>query len=163
MTENMTKALAWVGFGVGVMGIAAAAYSMDQANACKRMISDSQKRISELTNVDVDQYIVNEAVRKAVREQASEAVGHARRQIEKDMSADLRNRIKQAVGNKTEEINKQVADQLAKEMDAVDKDEIISQVMDATTDKLIDKLGDDLDHEVGKIGKIYKGIAAVLQ
>ena len=39
----------------------------------------------------------------------------------------------------------------------------ISQVMDATTDKLIDKLGDDLDHEVGKMGKIYKGIAAVLQ
>lgn len=161
--ETVMAIIAGVGVVSGIVGMCVADKCYNEVTECRKILGDSEKRIREMSHVDIDQHIVNETMRKVVKEKAGEAVNSARRMIENDMSADLRNRVKQVVGNKSDEINRKVAEQLAKEMAEVDKDEITSQVIEATTEKLIDKLSDDLDKEVGKIGKVYKGIAAIMQ
>lgn len=161
--ETVMAIIAGAGVVSGIIGMCVADKCYNEVAECRKLLGDSEKRIRELSSVDIDQHIVNETMRKVVKEKAGEAVNSARRMIENDMSADLRNRVKQVIGNKSDEINRKVAEQLAKEMAEVDKDEITSQVIEATTEKLIDKLSDDLDKEVGKIGKVYKGIAAIMQ
>lgn len=154
---------AGLGIGLGCVGLASAAISAHGANACKRMISDSTRRIGEMSHVDIDRSIVDQAVQKAVHEQAADAVRLAADKVQHDMSADIRNRVKQVVDNRKQDMVKQVSDKLATEMSKIDRDSIMDPVIEAVTEKLVDKLGDELDEEIGKIGAIYKGIAAAMR
>lgn len=148
---------------IGAIGAGCAAHAMNQADKCRRIIDESGRRIRDLSQVEIDRHIVDRLVRESVTEQAKKAVHSARKNIEDEMTADLRNKVRDIIGDKTKEINDKVAEQLAKQMAQTDTDDIIRDVTSATTEKLIDKLSDDLDNEVGKIGKIYKGIAAMMQ
>ena len=52
---------------------------------------------------------------------------------------------------------------MSEEIEDISRDEIMDTVIQEVTDQLIEKLSSDLDNEVGKVGKIYQGIAAALR
>ena len=162
MTDNAKNFLIGLGFGIAGVSVLGVTYTSFQARAMKRMIAGSAERISQMSHVDIDRRLVDQLVQKSVREQAGSACRNAADSVRSEIMADMRNRIKQAVQNQTASINKQVAKTIADEMAEVNRDEIIENVISATTERLVEKLGDELDAEVGRIGKIYKGIAAAL-
>lgn len=155
--------LGWVGVGFGFLGLMGAAFCADELNKTRKMLGVATGKISEMSQVDIDKALVDDLVKKAVQTKAGEVVRNAAQSVKDDVTADIRNRVKQSVSGFAGEINKKVAKQIADEMSHVDRDEIVDEVIKRTTEKLVDKLGEDLDNEVGRIGKIYKGIAAALQ
>ena len=163
MKDNTKNILIGLFAGIAGLSVLGVTYTSLQARAMKKMIAGSAERISQMSHVDIDKRLVDQLVQKSVREQAGTACRNAADSARNEIMADMRNRVKQAVQNQASSINKQVAKTIADEMAEVNKDEIIEEVISATTERLVDKLGDELDCEVGRIGKIYKGIAAALQ
>lgn len=163
MTDNTKNILIGLGFGIAGLSLGGMVYSGLQVRSMKKMIAGSTERISQLSHVDIDKRLVDQMVQKAVRDQAGSAARFAADKVSHDVLADMRNRVKQAVNNQASEINKRVAMTIADEMEDISKDQIMEDVISATTEKLVDKLGDELDSEVGRIGKIYQGIAAALR
>ena len=163
MTDNTKNILVGLSFGIAGLSLGGMVYSGLQARSMRKMITGSAERIAQMSQVDIDRRLVDQMVQKAVRDQAGSAARAAADRAANDVLADMRNRVKQAVANQTSEINKKVAMTIADEMENVCRDDIVEEVISQTTEHLVDKLGEDLDNEVGRIGKIYKGIAAALQ
>lgn len=163
MEEKTKNIIVGVSIGTAILSLLGISYCADQMNAVKSMVGASTERIRNLSHVDIDRGMVDRMVEDSVRKQAGDAARAAAMKAKDEIMTDMRNRVKQAVNNQKGEIAKKVAAKFAEEISETDKNDIISDVIDATTDKLIEKLGDDLDSEVGRIGKIYKGIAAVMQ
>ena len=166
--KESTKRNLIIGFGVfgittGVLGLTGVGICMRRTNTMKQIIAGSAERIKDLSHVDIDHRMVESMIQKSVREQAGTVARDAADKIRHEVESDLKNRVKQVIGNQTAEINKQVAKAVSDEMAKVNRDDIIEDVVAQTTEKLVDKLSEELDAEVGRIGKIYKGIAAALQ
>ena len=161
--ERKNKILtgALIGVGLGALGLGL--YCGRQTRICRELIGSANRRIADMSNVDIDQNIINRAVEKAVREQSGSAVNAAVARIEEQTKADIRNRVKQAVGNATEKINARVATQIAKQTEELCVDDIKEDVVKHTTEMLVEKLSDDLDNEIGKIGKVYLSIANAIK
>lgn len=145
--------------GLSVFGIA---YSCNQTRAMRCAVLGSAEKIKDLTHIDIDQDMVDHLVQKSVKEQASSVAHEAANKIRTEYANDLRNRVGQCLKLKSSDIEKQVAKEIRDQISGMDKNDIISDVVDRTTELLADKLSEDLDAEVGRIGKIYKGIAAMV-
>ena len=157
--ERRNNVLFWGMVGIGLGAVGFGCYCAHQTKVCRELIGAASTRIAEMSQVDIDQSIVDRAVEKAVREQSGNAVNRALSRIEEQTKADLRNRVKQAVANASEKINSRVALQLVKETEELSADEIRKDVVEQATEKLVEKLAEELDDEVGKIGEVYLNIA----
>lgn len=154
-----------IGFSLGAaaLSLLGIGYCSGEMRKMQKMIAGSSERIRELSHVDIDRHLVDQMMQKAVREQAGSVAREAADKVEHDLLADIRNRVKQAVSNQTNEIGKKVAKQITEEIADISHDEIMDNVIQEVTDKLVEKLSDDLDDEVGRVGKIYQEIAAALR
>lgn len=147
----------------GLWGFGCAIGSLHEMQEIRRMLGIAEEHVRGISQVDIDQALVDKAVREAVKTSSAEAVNRAANKVREQMRADIANRVKQAVANQTGKLNQMVSDKIVSEMASVERDEIVKDVIEQTTEKLVEKLGDELDDEVGRIGKIYQGIAAVLK
>jgi len=163
MEERTKKWVVGISVGTAFLSLMGVVYCAEETHQMRDMIAGSTERIREMSHVDIDKRMVDQMVQKAVREQAGNAVRGAAEKVEHDMMADIRNRVKQAVQNQTNDIGKKVAKQVGDEIADISRDEIMDSVIQEVTDQLVEKLSDDLDNEVGRIGKIYTGIAAALR
>lgn len=163
MKENTKNILIGAFAAIAGLSTLGVVYTSMQTRSMRKMIAGSTERIANLSHVDIDRRMVEQMIQKSVRDQAGAAAREAADKVQHDVAADLKNRVKQIIGNQTQEINRKVASTIADEMAEINRDDIVEEVISQTTEKLVDKLGDDLDNEVGRIGKIYKGIAAALQ
>lgn len=148
--------------GLGLLSFGCAAFSANEANASRKMIQGATDRISRMSRIDIDQGIVDKAVGDAIYRKSAEAVNRAAKSAENRMMNDIQNRVRQAIEKSAGNINERVARKIAQEMASVERDEIMNEVIKKTTEALVEKLGDELDGEVGRIGKIYQGIAAAI-
>lgn len=163
MKENTKNILIGAFAAIAGLSTFGVVYTSMQTRNMRKMIAGSTERIANLSHVDIDRRMVEQMIQKSVRDQAGAAAREAADKVQHDVAADLKNRVKQIIGNQASEINRKVASTIADEMADINRDDIVEEVISQTTEKLVDKLGDDLDNEVGRIGKIYKGIAAALQ
>lgn len=162
--KEKTKAIiiASAGTVVGVTGLICLGYSVHQVRSMRRVLLGSAEKIAELSHVDIDQTIVNNMVKKAVQEQASAAAAKAANKAVDVCGADMINRVKQILQNKKIDIETQLSDEILKQISQTDKDDIIDDVTEKASEMLVEKLGEDLNAEIGRMGKIYKGIAAIV-
>lgn len=148
--------------GLSIISAGCAVLSLLSARDSRRAIRGSTERLSRMSHVDIDKAIVDKALSEAVRNKSGEAVREAAARAENRMRADIGNRVHQAVSESMKKINREVANRLTLELSDVERDDIIRDVISQTTDALVEKLEENLDEEVGKIGKIYQGIAAAI-
>lgn len=158
-----TKWIVGGSLAVAGLSLVAAALSASEVLRSRKLIGDATERISQLSHVEIDQRLVDQAVRDSIRTQSHAAVERAAKSAENRMNGDISNRVKQAVEKCMSGINERVAKKIASEMTDVERDEIMDEVISKTTDALVEKLGDELDGEIGRIGKIYQGIAAAIK
>jgi len=144
-----------------VTAIAFAEKSSRELEEVRKLIGDSTDRIRNMSHVEVDQQIINDAVSKVVREKSSDAVKAAVQRVESATNADIKNRVRQAVEKQYGRIGDKVAKRIA-ESDTAYND-MRTEIINSAVEKLTDKLGDELDSEIGRIGKVYQGIAAALK
>lgn len=163
MKENTKDWVVGFSIGAAALSLFGIGFCVNRMNTMQEMLGASTEHIKSMSHVDIDKRMVDRLVEQSVKEQTSKVAQSAANRVVNDMANDIRNRVKQSVGNQTAKIHDKVSKALADEIAQMDKDEIIDDVVKATTDQLIEKLSDDLDNEVGRVGKIYKGIAAALQ
>ena len=149
-------------FGVTVLSLTGFGYSVSQMRAMRKAIINSTERIKDMAQVDIDQKMVDTLVRKAVCEQAGTVAKNAANRAANEFTADMKNRVKQFLNNRVVDIDGQIARHLTDNITGLDKQQILDDVTSQATDMLIEKLGNDLDGEVGKIGQVYKGLAAIM-
>jgi hypothetical protein len=147
-----------------VVSIVFAACSARDVADTKKILGESVDRIRNMSRIDIDQRVINDAVSKVVREKSGDAVRAAVNRVETAANADIQNRVRQAVEKQYGRIGDKVAKRIAEEIsDKYSRQDIIDEVVSQTVDKLTEKIGDELDSEIGKIGKVYQGIAAALK
>lgn len=149
-------------FGVTVLSLTGFGYSVSQMRAMRKAVINSTERIKDMTQIDIDQKMVDTLVRKAVREQAGTVAQNAANRAANEFTADMKNRVKQFLNNRVVDIDGQIAKHLTDNITGLDKQQILEDVTSQATDMLVEKLGNDLDGEVGKIGQVYKGLAAIM-
>ena len=162
--KEKTKAIiiALTSTAIGVTGLTCLGYSIYQVRSMRRVLLGSAQKINELSHVDIDQAVVDNMVKKAVKEQATTVASKAATKACDIVTADMINRVKQLVSNKQGEIETQLATEILDMITKADKNEIVEDVTEKASEMLVEKLGDDLDAEVGRMGKIYKGIVAMV-
>lgn len=163
MKETTKNFLIALGFGIAGVSVTGAVYMAVETHNMKKMLAGSAARISQMSHVDIDRSLVDRMVQKSVHDQASSVCRTAAERIQNDVTADLRNRVKQAVANQTASISKQVAKKIAEEMSETDKDDIVESVVEATTERLVEKLGDEIEDETSRLGKVVQGIVAAMR
>jgi hypothetical protein len=147
-----------------ITSVLCAGACLSELSASRKLLGDSTERIRNMSHVEIDQRVINDAVSKVVREKSGDAVRAAVTRVESATNADIQNRVRQAVEKQYGRIGSKVAKRIAEELESDTvysdiRDEVVSQAVD----KLNEKLSDELDSEIGKIGKVYQGIAAVLK
>ena len=163
--KDTTKAIiiTGVGAGLGLAGIACFGYSIREIRSMRKMILGSAEKIGKMSRVDIDQRMVDSLVNQSVKEQAGAVARHAVDKIRSDYTADMKNRVKQILASRGDLIKKELAKEIADQISETDKETIMSDVTDKATELLVEKLSEDLENESGRISKIAKGIAAMLQ
>ena len=162
--KEKTKAIiiALTGTAIGVTGLACFGYSIHQVHSMRKMLLGSAEKIAGMSHVDIDQAMVDNMVKKAVKEQSYEVAVKAANKAYETTTANMTNQVKQLVQNKKSDIEDQLAKEVLGQITKADKHDILEEVTEKASEMLVEKLGDDLDAEVGRMGKIYKGIVAMV-
>ena len=154
--------VAITGASLGVIGLTCLGYSMSQIHSMRTILLGSAKRINELSHVDIDQEMVNNMVKRSVKDQASTVAEKAATVVAKSCTNDMTNRIKSLLGNKKMDIEKMLSDEVLKQISETDKHEIVEKVTAKASEMLAERLSNDLDSNVGRMGKIYSGLMAMM-
>lgn len=147
-----------VGIGVGLFGLAVAGYCAGELTDCKAMLNAATTKIQNMTQVDIDQNLVDRLTKESIEKQSNAAVELATSKVVSATTAEMRTQIKKRVDDEKDHIVGELSKAILKEIHAADVEKIVDEVTSATTDKLVDKLSDELDDEIGQIGKVYKAI-----
>lgn len=133
----------------------------------RKLVNAATKHISDLTAVDVEQSIVDLAIRDATNREVSRAVTSALLKVESDISEETARKVKGAVQQSYGKLQKAVTDAIAREAAKVDKDDIMREATERAKELMIEKFDGKLDNlledynrNLENVSKIYQSIAS---
>lgn len=152
-----------------ILGVASIAYAFYTNHKMKSVCTKLDKSIDDVASnikVDISDVIIDSAVEKAVEKEAGVAVKRATDKAVRDIESDISKEVKTAVREHYSDLKEEVAKEMRKKVGEIDVTEIKEEVIekaknqlaekfDGSLDGLLDKFNGDLDN----VSKIYRSIA----
>ena len=152
---------------IAAVGVGAAAYCGYHYHKTKKMIAGATKHINDLTEVTVQDNIIENAVRMAVDREADNATRRVVESMGKDISEQTAKKVGDAVAQSYSKIKSGVAEAIAKKVADIDTHEILEDATEKAKEMLLSKFDGKLDglmtdyqRNLDNVGKIYQSIAA---
>lgn len=132
----------------------------------RSMMEFAVNKIGESVDVEISQDLIDTAVAKATNAQINKTVKAAVDRDWRDIQAETKKRIEEAVKNDREKIAGEVADAMAKECEKIHKADILNDIREKAKDALAEKLDEKLDditdeysRNLSNMGKVYEALA----
>ena len=155
-----------------VLGSAAIVGATYMAKACKQLIDIKNKldrsigELSEMTEVDISETVIEAAVERKVNAEVSVAVKKATTLIIADLESSMKKEVKKSVEAEYEILSKSVKDKLDKEVENINLEKLRKEVINEAKKAAADKFENDLDdvlekynNNLEKITQIYSSIS----
>lgn len=146
--------------------VGGAIYCASTMKKDKRLIENAVSAIGDKVDVEVSQDLIDMAVARAVEKQVKNAVNTVVRQNWTDIQDLTKDSVNKAVVKNQDKIESAVAERMAKELDKVDRDELVNDIKDKAKDALVEKLDSKLDditdtysQNLDSMSKIYNSLA----
>lgn len=166
-TSLMDRVLDILFIGAGVVGIGVGIYAGHQLRECKKLINAAGKQISAMTEIDVSQSIINNAISVAAARETNRAVSRAVRSANDAIANEAQKQVEAAVKQTYGKINKNVSERIAQEVAKISKDDISETVAERAKELIVEKFEGKLDNmleeynrNLENVGKIYQSIAS---
>ena len=150
--------------------IAAIGYAFNLSMKMKKVaekLDTTVDKISENVEVDISKALVDQAVEKAVNREAKEVVKRAASDAVNKVSKDMHETVKQAVKESYSDVKDAVKDELMKQVNRLDLNDLKREVISSAKERVAEKFDDDLSSildkynaDLGNISKIYRSIAS---
>lgn len=152
---------------LGLIGVAGAMYCGIQVHQMKKLVGGAVKHISDMTEVTVQDALVENAISNAAAREANNVASRVMRSVEKDISEQTAKKISDAVAQSYSKIKSGVAETVAKKVADIDIHEIQEEATEKAKEMLLSKFDGKLDglmtdyqRNLDNVGKIYQSIAA---
>ena len=125
------------------------------------------KEVSEMTEVEIEDAMIEAAVERRVNVEVGKAVAAATTKIVSDLESDMRDDIKADVDKEKEFLQDSVKDKIEKEVKKINFDDLRRDVVKEAKEAAAKKFESDLDdvlekynENLEKVTKIYSNISA---
>lgn len=149
------------------LSVMTALYCRKQLKSATKLINKAAEKISDVTIVDVNQAIVDSAIRNSVDREVKHAISRTLRLCEDEIINESSKRVNAAVQQSYGKISKAVTDSIAKAAAKVDQNEIMEAATEKAKELLLERFDGKLDglmadyqRNLDNVGKIYQSIAS---
>lgn len=141
----------WLIFGgiLACVGIGTGIYCHNQMKRTVRIVNRAASTVEDLSVVNVQQDIVDRAVKNAVTNRVNDAVSSA-------AEREVRKQVAEVVKRSEDDIRSKVAQDIAKVMSDVSADDIYDDISELVKEKLVDHLEDWIDDHFDDIVKDHQ-------
>lgn len=154
------------GFVVGLIGIGYAYGSRKRLNGICNKLDTTIDNVSKSIDVDVPDYIVQEAIGKAVERRVQQETINAVRKISKKIEDDIDLKVRTEIDMRSSTIRQEVKNKIAEEVAKISADDIADEIREEAKEKVAEKFDDELDdilsefnNNLDHVSKIYSSIA----
>lgn len=147
-----------------VVGLAGLAYGMYCQHKMNKVVEKVGIAISDLDTsitIDVPKKIVDTAIEKAVDREVSSLADKAAISVSAEITSNMKEQVKVAIGTKFDNISEQVAVELSDQVSKIDKDALADKVSKKAEQKVLSKLDKVLDESASTFNKELKSMAKV--
>lgn len=170
--ERSNKIKNYVIGGVLVLAGLATGYAVvtnRKLNRTIKSMSDTIDKVSKDVHVTVPDYIVNQAVEKAVDREVANAITSETKKATSNINKDIYRKVSDAVSDSYSKIKIGVANELSRQVSNLDIDSIKREVAEAAKEEAISKFNGELEDvlknfnsNLESVSKIYSSIAATM-
>lgn len=170
--ERNNKIKKYVIGGVVVLASLAAGYTLATNRKLNRTIksmSDAIDKASKDIHVVVPDYIVNQAVEKAVDREVANSITREAKRATDNINKDIYKKVSDAVSENYSKIASSVSKELERQVSYLDIDRIKKEVAEAAKEEAISKFNGELEDvlrnfnsNLESVSKIYSSIAATM-
>lgn len=162
-----------IGFGGLVIGLVGIGYALGQHKKLNDICERLDKKIddiSENTDIDIPEEIVERAIEKAADREAHRAVNVAITDVIRTVKSDMNKEVSAAVNAHYSNIEKEVSDTVSKRVEKINMQELSRAISEKAEAKIIEKFDGSLDdmldkfnHNLENVQKIYGSMADALR
>lgn len=166
-TKMLLKATGCVCSVISFVGITV--YSIATTKKLNRLANKfgiAVDQISNVSEIDIPQHVIDEAMNQAVQKAADKQVRIAATAITNSISADMRKEIKVLVDDASKDLKRDVEDEMRRQVKNVDISDIKKDVVKELKESAEKRMNEELDDIIEKhsdqlesISRIYKSIA----
>lgn len=156
----------WLVIGAGCVGAGVGIYSFIQHRKLVKLFNQAASNVSELTTVDIQDAIVEQAVRGAANREVGRVVSRAVKTAEGEIASNAQKKVASAVGDAYKKISASVSDQIAKETAKISYDRLSEEAIDkakemltAKFDSKLDELTEAYSKQIKSVSKVYESFA----
>lgn len=154
------------GFVVGLIGIGYAYGSRKRLNGICDKLGSAIDDVSKTIDVDVPDYIVQEAIGKAVEIRVQQETSNAVRKISRKIEDEIDAKVRAEINVKSSTIRQEVKNKISDEVAKISADEIADEIREDAKEKVAAKFDNELDdilsefnNNLEHVSKIYSSIA----
>ena len=156
-----------VALAVSAIGLVIACASKEKSETVANALGTTVKELSskELP-VDISERVIEKAIRAKVDGTVSEMVRKAASEAEKEVTADVKDKVTREINARYEDVKSDVARELKAQVGRVDISAVKKQVVEDAKEEAMDKFKDSLDEvlekfdgQLNNVGAIYSHIA----
>lgn len=151
------------------ISVVAAIFCYKDLRKSLRLIGKATDHISQLTTIDVERNVIDQAINGAANREVGRTVSRAMRAVEDGIVEETQKRVHAAVQQSYGKIQKAITDAIAKEAANVNKDDIMREATERAKDLIVEKFDGKLDdllseynRNLDNVGKIYQSIAKTM-
>lgn len=166
-SSTFDRIMNWIFIGAGLTGIGVGLYAGHQLRECKKLIGAASKQIADMTDIEVSQALINNAVTAAAARETNRAVSRAVRNANDAIASEAKKQVEAAVKQTYGKVSKAVTDRVAEEVTKLSKDDLAETVTERAKELIIERFEGKLDgmldeynRNLENVGKIYQSIAS---
>lgn len=151
------------------ISVVAAIFCYKDLKKTMRLIRKSTDHISDLTAIDVERSMIDQAINAAADREVGRTVKRAIRSVEDSIVDETQKRVRSAVQQNYGKIQKTVTDAIAREAANVSRDDIMREATERAKELIVEKFDGKLDdllsefnRNLDNVGKIYQSIAKTM-
>lgn len=155
--------------GAGCVGLGVGVYSFFQHRKLVKLFNKTVTNVSELTPVDIQDAIVEQAVRSAASREVGRVVGKAVKASESEIASAAQKKVAAAVEASYKKVGQAVTDQIAAETAKLSYDRLSEEAIEKAKDILTSKFDTKLDDlteayskQIKSVSKVYESFAEKL-
>ena len=163
---GIDKVGAAVSLVVGAVGLAVSALMYRKANQIGQKVNMAVDDLSSKTHIDIKDAIIDKAVQTAVDREVGLAVTMAANTAVKKIAADMETQIRKPVSESYSNIEKSVANEIAKQVEKLDIEVLKRDVTEKAKAAVIKKFDGSLDdvlkgfnENLDNVAKVYGAVA----
>lgn len=165
MKGNFDTLLGLAGICIGFIGVGYAFGARKKLNDISDMLDKSIDELSESTEVEIPDCMIERAVEQAVNREARDAVRKSTDKVVTDIEATIKSEVSSAVASERAKIEESVKKEIEKKVANIDisslRRDVVKEAKEAAAEKLDDSMEEILEKfndELHSISKIYKSI-----